>query len=425
MIRELYEIFKNSTGVSTDTRSILPNQLFFALKGPNFDGNVYAKTAIEKGAIAVVSDSELVNSDKIFKVEDSLKALQDLANYHRNQFQIPIIALTGSNGKTTTKELISLVLKQKYLALSTEGNLNNHIGVPLTLLRITHEHEIAVVEMGANKLGDIDELCRIAEPTHGLITSIGKAHLEGFGSIEGVKKGKSELFRYLQESRECIFLNEAVEYLKNLIPESATVIPFGGKDSGLYVEKVLESNPLKIIISLNGVEMQVDSHLFGSFHQNNILYAIQVGLFFNVPVKSILKAISLYVPSNNRSEKRIWNNNIVLLDAYNANPTSMKAAVVEFIATTSGKKVLILGDMFELGDYALTEHQAIADYVSKTNSEVLLVGNIFSNTNTNFKNVRKFQTTESCKKYLNTSGFEGYSILVKGSRSMKLESIFE
>lgn len=426
MIQEIYEVFKKSTGVSTDTRSILPNQLFFALKGPNFDGSIYVETALEKGAIAVVTygNAEFY-SDKIFKVNDSLRTLQELANFHRKQLQIPIIALTGSNGKTTTKELVSLVLKQNYHTLSTEGNLNNHIGVPLTLLKITQEHEIAVLEMGANKLGDIDELCRIAEPTHGLITSIGKAHLEGFGSLDGVKKGKSEMYRFLRETNGCIFLNESVEYLKELIPQNSTVIPFGTKETGVYVSKVLSTNPLKMTISLKGDEYCVHSHLFGSFHQNNILYAIQVGLYFNVPIESILNAISLYVPSNNRSEKRIWKNNIVLLDAYNANPTSMKSAIVEFVENTSGNKLLILGDMFELGDFAVAEHQAIVDYVSTTDSEVLVVGDIFYHTLTNSKNIQKFKSTEECKAYLCSADLKGFSMLVKGSRFMKLERIFD
>lgn len=426
MLEKLYNIFKKSEGVSTDTRTIKPNQIFFALKGPNFDGNKYIELALEKGAIAVVSDDKSQsNNDKVFYTENTLKTMQDLANHHRKQFSIPIIGLTGSNGKTTTKELLSSVLKQKYNTLSTFGNLNNHIGVPLTLLNITREHEMAVIEMGANKVGDIDELSVIAEPTHGLITSIGKAHLEGFGSIEGVKRGKSELYRFLQNTDGIIFINNQVEHLMELLPNNANVIEFGSSDTLLFVEKVKSSNPLSMSIKYIDTSFEVSTHLFGSFHKNNVLYAIQTGLYFDVSMELILSAISNYIPSNNRSEQRLWNENTVLLDAYNANPTSMLSAIDEFDKFVEGNKLLLLGDMMELGNYQLEEHQNIVDFIESKQIEAVLVGEIFYKTKSNNASTKKFLTLDNVSTYLQESNFKKYSILVKGSRKMSLEKIFQ
>lgn len=426
MVEELYNIFKNSDGVSTDTRTIQPNQLFFALKGPNFDGNQYVSLAIEKGAIAVVSnDKSYKENEKVFYTEDALKTLQDLANHHRKQFSIPVIGLTGSNGKTTTKELLSSVLKQKYHTLSTFGNLNNHIGVPLTLLNITQEHEVAVIEMGANKEGDINELSVIAEPTHGLITSIGKAHLEGFGSIEGVKRGKSELYRFLQNNDGVIFINNQLEHLKELLPNNANIVEFGSSDTILFVEKVKTSNPLTMSIKYRDKRFEVLTHLFGSFHQNNVLYAIETGLYFDVPMELILTAISNYIPSNNRSEQLLWNDNIVLLDAYNANPTSMLSAIDEFCEFIQGNKMLLLGDMMELGGYQQEEHQNIVDFIESKQIEAVLVGDIFYQTQTRNASTQKFLTLDKASAFLQESNLKKYSILVKGSRKMSLEKIFQ
>jgi UDP-N-acetylmuramoyl-tripeptide--D-alanyl-D-alanine ligase len=426
MLEKLYTIFKKSEGVSTDTRTIQPNQIFFALKGPNFDGNKYIEFALDKGAIAVVSDDKShSNSDKVFYTEDALKTLQDLANYHRKQFSIPIIGLTGSNGKTTTKELLSAVLRQKYNTLSTFGNLNNHIGVPLTLLKITQEHEMAVIEMGANKEGDINELCVIAEPTHGLITSIGKAHLEGFGSIEGVKRGKSELYRFFQSTEGVIFINNQVEHLKELLSSNANTIEFGSTDTLLFVEKVKTSNPLSMIIKYRDKCFEVSTHLFGSFHQNNVLYAIQAGLYFDVPMELILSAISNYIPSNNRSEQRLWNENTVLLDAYNANPTSMLSAIDEFDKFVQGNKLLLLGDMMELGSYQKEEHQNVVDFIESKQIEAVLVGEIFYKTHSQNGSTKKFLTLDEASAYLKEANFKKYYILVKGSRKMSLEKIFQ
>jgi UDP-N-acetylmuramoyl-tripeptide--D-alanyl-D-alanine ligase len=426
MLEKLYKIFQKSKGVSTDTRTIVFNQIFFALRGPNFDGNQYIELALEKGAIAVVSDDKsLSNNDKIFYTEDALKTLQELANHHRKQFSIPIIGLTGSNGKTTTKELISIVLKKKFNTLSTFGNLNNHIGVPLTLLKISKEHEVAVIEMGANKEGDINELSLIAEPTHGLITSIGKAHLEGFGSIEGVKRGKSELYRFLDSNDGIIFLNNQVEHLREMVPKDAKVIRFGTSDTSLFVEKIISSNPLTMSILYGGKSFEVSTHLFGSFHQNNVLYAIQIGLYFDVPMNMILSAILNYIPSNNRSEQRKWNENTVLLDAYNANPTSMLSAIDEFCEFIQGNKLLLLGDMMELGTQQQEEHQSIVDFVESKQIETILVGEIFYNTHTQSKKIKKFLTLNEATDYINGANLKKYSILVKGSRKMSLEKLFQ
>lgn len=425
-MEQLYNVFIKSSGVNTDTRSMASNQIFFALRGPNFNGNDYVQFALDKGALAVVADENNgIVSDKVFYVDDALGTLQKLANYHRKKVNIPTIGLTGSNGKTTTKELLSAVLSQKYNVLSTFGNLNNHIGVPLTLLRINKNHELAVIEMGANKIGDIEELSSIAEPTHGLITSIGKAHLEGFGSLEGVKKGKAELFRNLELNNGVIFLNSQVTILEELVNQSSNLVRFGNIGSNLFIKNIKSSNPLTFTLSYQDTLFDVESHLFGSFHQSNILYAIQIGLYFNVPIQDILKAIKMYVPNNNRSEMKVWNGNNVLLDAYNANPTSMQSAINEFYISVHGSKLLVLGDMFELGDYAQEEHQKIVDSIIEMGLDAILIGKEFNSTNSTSDKITKFLKLEDAPKYIISKQLNNHSILVKGSRSMKMETIFQ
>ncbi|WP_299125601.1 UDP-N-acetylmuramoyl-tripeptide--D-alanyl-D-alanine ligase [uncultured Tenacibaculum sp.] len=411
-IKELYSLFIQHGLVDTDTRKIRKNTMFFALKGDNFNGNKFASEALTKGAkYAVVDEVEYKTSDNVILVDNVLKALQDLANYHRNQLNIPIISLTGSNGKTTTKELINTVLSCKFNTTATKGNLNNHIGVPLTLLSMNTNTEIGIVEMGANHQQEIAFLSKIVEPNYGYITNFGSAHLEGFGSIEGVIKGKSELYDFIKDTNGKVFLNSddpiQVEKTKEI-----DVIKF---EESI---KFIEANPFVSVGFNNEV---IHSKLIGSYNFANISAAITIGNYFKVPKEEIKKAIESYIPSNNRSEIIETEKNKIILDAYNANPTSMKAALDSFILYKSNHKTIILGDMFELGEFSELEHQKIVDFVSKANFDsVLLVGNNFFQAETNYQ---KFKTLDELKKYLQDAPIKGSSILIKGSRGIALENI--
>jgi len=402
--------------------------MFFALKGPNFDGNKHAQAALEKGALAaIVDDAEIATSDKFILVEDGLLALQELANHHRRQFKIPVIALTGSNGKTTTKELIALVLQKKYNTLKTMGNLNNHIGVPLTLLNLNKETEMAVIEMGANHLVEINQLCKIAEPNHGLITNIGKAHLEGFGSIKGVQQGKGELFEFLEAVGGKAFVNvndplivEIAYYLQNAFSYGSQ------KFTDLHAE-ILEANPyLKLRWHFHKKMKREDAHidvptqLIGSYNLDNVLAAIAVGVRFKVSAENIVSAIADYVPANNRSEVLERNGNRYILDAYNANPTSMMAALKNLEGMTAKNKVAILGDMKEQGEFEKEEHQNIIEYSARFD-QVYFVGDVFSIL---VKDENKaFQNVEDLKAHLQKQPIENATVLVKGSRSVQLEKL--
>ena len=417
----LLEKFLSSTGVSTDTRNIQPSNLFFALKGPNFNANEMAAEALEKGAqYAVIDDADYLAGERTLLVEDGLLALQALATAYRQTLTIPIVGLTGSNGKTTTKELIFSVLSQKYHCFATTGNLNNHIGVPLSVLSIKKEHEIAVIEMGANKQGDIRELVHIAQPTHGLITNIGKAHLEGFGGLEGVRKGKGELFDYLNASGGVTFLPQQAGAITEMFQER-------GMNNAVYVNEALptslvEAKPM-VRFSLASGEV-IDSHLPGIYNFENIQLAIAVGKFFQLSVEQCTTGISTYIPNNHRSQFIKIGSNQVLMDAYNANPSSMSAAISHFAATDGEPKLLILGDMFELGDSTAEEHASLGELIAGLSFEkVLLVGEHMQHALLHLPSAYYFPDKFGLHTWLQDHPIHNSFLLVKGSRGIQLESV--
>jgi UDP-N-acetylmuramoyl-tripeptide--D-alanyl-D-alanine ligase len=411
-IKEIYALYSKSYRVDTDTRNIRENGLFFALKGEKFNGNKFAHTALEQGAaFAIIDEFEFKTSDKTILVDNVLETLQQLANYHRLQLKIPIIALTGSNGKTTTKELINTVLSEKYITTATVGNLNNHIGVPLTLLSMTPYTEIGIVEMGANHQKEIEFLCAIVAPDFGYITNFGKAHLEGFGGIEGVIKGKSELYVFLQEHHKVAFINpkDPIQVEKTL---DITTICFPE-----YL-KFLGADPFVKIASENS---EIESNLIGAYNYTNILAAITIGIHFKLKDTEIKKAIENYIPTNNRSQIIEKESNHIILDAYNANPSSMEVALENFSKLKKASKVVILGDMFELGKQSAIEHQAIVNIADAfCFSQTLYVGEHFYKTITQNKQFRNF---EDLKAYITANPLKQKSILIKGSRGMQLERI--
>jgi UDP-N-acetylmuramoyl-tripeptide--D-alanyl-D-alanine ligase len=380
-MENIFNLFYETSGVSTDTRKIEKNCLFICLSGSNFDGNEFAQEALEKGAKYVIVDNKnfIINENVLF-VENSLKFLQNLANYHRKKFQIPIIGITGSNGKTTSKELINCVLSKKYNTLSTSGNLNNHIGVPLTLLNLNAKHELAIIEMGANKFKDIEELCNIAEPTHGIITNIGKAHLEGFLTFEGVIKTKCELYKAIEEVNGTIFYNGDDDILKSHLPINTQTFSFGTKPDNSIVGELIELNPfVKMRWKSNNTESEIiQTKMIGSYNFYNFLAAICIGEYFQVQQKDISDAISSYEPSNNRSQIVNTEKNTIILDAYNANPTSMKSAIESFILIKHPKKIAILGDMFELGSDSKKEHFSLIELIKSKGIISYFVGTRFN-----------------------------------------------
>ncbi len=422
-IETLHQLFLESNGVCTDTRKISKNCLFFALKGDNFDGNTFTEEALRKGALKVIIDNEQIHKNwgETILCEDVLQQLQKLAAYHRNYLNTPIIALTGSNGKTTTKELINAVLKTTYTTTATVGNLNNHIGVPLTLLSMTAETELGIVEMGANHIKEIEQLCLIAKPDYGYITNFGKAHLEGFGSLEGVIKGKSELYVSLQKNDKLAFVNtedpKQVEISKPL-----NKYTFGDNNQNCNVKLLDASAQLKVRYN----NEEIKSNLVGLYNFNNIAAAIAIGQYFKVSTQNIKKAIENYIPQNNRSQIIQQNGHTILLDAYNANPTSMLAALENFKQAEGENKVIFLGDMFELGNVAETEHQFIADFLIKNNfARVYLVGENFSKTNTEAPHISKYNVFEKLEKEMKSNPISKSNILVKGSRGMALERVLK
>lgn len=423
-IEELYQCFLQSTSICTDTRKIEPNSLFFALKGDNFDANTFAAEALNKGALFVVIDDKkyFTDEDKMLLVPDSLKALQGLANYHRLQLGLPIIALTGSNGKTTTKELINAVLSQQYNTKATIGNLNNHIGVPLTLLSFTEDTDIGIVEMGANHQKEIEMLCRIAQPDFGYITNFGKAHLEGFGGTEGVIKGKSELYQYLEQHDKTAFVNldDAIQQEKT---QNLTRYTFSqNRGSDVTIQSV-SANPM-VKIGYENIEIQ--SHLIGIYNANNINAAISIGKYFNVPTEAIKNAIENYIPSNNRSQLIEKNSNHIILDAYNANPSSMTAALENFAQLEDRSKIAILGDMFELGNESIDEHQNIVELVSRTPEiKTYFIGKDFFASRVDQPHLHFFATFEDFANYFQNNIPKEHTLLIKGSRGMALERTLE
>ena len=415
---ELYNYFKESSSVSTDTRLINKGSIFFALKGENFDGNKFAEEAIKSGASYAVIDDQSLNNPKFIKVKNVLKSLQDLSKFHRSKLlKTKIIALTGSNGKTTTKELISEVLKKKYKIISTIGNLNNHIGVPLTLLRIKQNTEIAIVEMGANHLNEIKLLTDLINPDFGLITNFGKAHLEGFGSIEGVIKGKSELYDFLIKNDKKAFINND-DYIQNQF--IGNKISFSKEDKSNYIFKEVKDTNYA---GLNYNDFIVDSKLTGNYNYHNIAFATSVGLYFNISIEKIKEAISNYIPSNNRSQIIKKNNKLIILDAYNANPTSMISAISSLIEK-QGKKSVILGDMFELGNQSEKEHHDLIDFCVKNNFEnIFLIGNEFFKQKDKFEIPFFYKTKDELNKHIKKFPITSKYILIKGSRVMRMENL--
>ena len=426
MVEELYKIYQQYSSVQTDTRKLKAGDIFFALKGPNFNGNAFAKQAIESGATCVVIDEkEYEIPGKTFLVPDVLFALQQLSLHHRKQFDIPFIAITGSNGKTTTKELIHAVLSSAFRTYTTEGNLNNHIGIPLTILKIGPDAEMAVIEMGANHLKEIAGYCQIALPTHGLITNCGKAHLEGFGSEEGVRKGKGELFDHLRTlTHGFAFVMWDYDYLKKMSKGISGIIKYGTKDNDHVIGKILPNeNFLKVQITQGLDDGIISTQLVGEYNLPNVLAAVTVGKFFEVPEDKIVSAIENYAPSNSRSQLIENDSNKIILDAYNANPSSMKLAIENFARKNSENKILILGAMAELGKQSLQEHQGIIDLIKKYSwKEVVLVGGDFLKLSHPFVS---FENSLLAKVWFSNQQFQNSYILVKGSRSMQMEKILE
>jgi UDP-N-acetylmuramoyl-tripeptide--D-alanyl-D-alanine ligase len=427
-IRQLYKLFTQHPSVQTDTRKLKKGDIFFALKGPNFNGNKFAKQALDSGAAyAVVDEQEFATDDCIILVEDALKTLQELALYHRREFNIPFIAITGSNGKTTTKEMVSTVLSSTFRTYTTEGNLNNHIGVPLTILSIKKDAEMAVIEMGANHQKEIESYCTYTLPDYGIITNCGKAHLEGFGGEEGVKKGKGELYVHLLRNNGTAFVMWDYDYLREMSKGISTIITYGTPEASLFGKvdvagKVIKSEPF-LSVSIEGDEVlqKIDTQLVGSYNLPNILVAVTVGKHFNIPSEKIKKAIEEYAPSNSRSQLLEKDGNKIILDAYNANPTSMRAAIENLASIDSDKKVLMLGAMAELGEESVEEHREIVELIGKYNwSEVALVGGDFLKIDHGY---HSFNNAMEAAAWFKNQQFSGAYILVKGSRSSAMEKV--
>lgn len=412
----LHQKFVECTGISIDSRSIIEGQMFFALKGPNFDGHKYINKAMDSGAnYAIIDDEKYEKTPNTILVNDSEKALQDLARYHRSTLTIPIIGLTGSNGKTTTKELIASVLTQKYEVFATKGNLNNHLGVPLSILSIKKSHEIAIIEMGANHIGEIKFLSQISMPDYGLITNIGKAHLEGFGSIEGVRQGKTELYEYIRLIGGRIFYNCSDPKLKESIFESDNTITY---DSSKI--KILDAFPYLTILYKN---QEYNVKLSGAYNATNMIAAITIGNHFNVNKDQITKGLSIYEPSNNRSEIKKTTTNLLILDAYNANPSSMHVSIENLHNAQAPDKALIIGHMLELGKESEFEHQKLINYIEKLDFDsVYLIGHEFYNL-TMPKQYQYFENTEGLIIYLSNNPINNKTILLKGSRGIALEKL--
>ena len=425
MVEQVYNAFLGcDQKVTTDTRNIAKNDLFFALKGPNFNGNKFAEKALELGAkYAVIDEKEYFIEGKTFLVENVLETLQNLARHHREKINIPVVAITGTNGKTTTKELLGAVLTSQYNILITEGNLNNHIGVPLTLLQLNKKHEIAVIEMGASKIGDIKELVEIALPNYGIITNIGKAHLEGFGDVETIKRTKFELYDFIIKNKGGVVVNNEDELLTSYIPKEIDKFTYGFSKADVTGKVVKQTPTLEMELTMEeNAPKMVKTNLLGAYNQNNILAAACVGKIFKVSKENIERSIAHYSPTNNRSQLVKTSKNTVIADCYNANPTSTMESLISFNQIESSQKLVILGDMLELGASSEVEHQAIVDYLESKSLKAILVGKCYQKTKSGFTT---FKDTLELIPFLKQNGLENSLVLLKGSREIKLEILLE
>jgi UDP-N-acetylmuramoyl-tripeptide--D-alanyl-D-alanine ligase len=424
-IQNIHKLFLETNSICIDTRKIKANSMFVAIKGENFDANTFAKHALELGAkYAIIDNPDFYIDDRTILVKNSLETLQKLATFHRNFLNIPIIALTGSNGKTTTKELIHVVLQKKYRTTATIGNLNNHIGVPLTLLSFTKQTEIGIVEMGANHQKEIEFLCQITLPDYGFITNFGKAHLEGFGGVEGVIKGKSEMYVHLRENHKIAFINldDAMQIEKS---REIELVGFGQQNKNAFLEiESVEANPF-VIVKFN--KTTIKSNLIGLYNANNINVAITIGKYFGISSNDIKSAIEGYVPENNRSQLLIKNGHDIILDAYNANPSSMKVAIENFVQLEKPNKVIFFGDMFEMGNESEAEHFAIVNQLEETaqNIKCFLIGKDFYKQKNNNPNFYFFENFDQLASSLKSYDLVQATILIKGSRGMALERIVD
>lgn len=421
-IRELYNIYLKHPHVQTDTRKLKDGDIFFALKGPNFNGNEFAAKAFEAGAAyAVIDEGRYALDDRYILVDDVLSCLQQLAHYHRMQFKIPFIAITGSNGKTTTKELITAVLKTQFNTYATVGNLNNHIGVPLTILSIAQDAEMAIIEMGANHLKEIKSYCKIAAPTHGIITNCGKAHIEGFGGEDGVRKGKGELYDYLRAHNGTAFRNTDLPYLEEMAKGISQQVTYGTTNATYTGIPIMEDVLLKV--QLTNPIHRVATNLVGDYNFPNVMTAVCIGLYFGISIEKISSAIAGYHPDNSRSQWLQKGNNSIILDSYNANPTSMRAAISNFAALDLPNKMLWIGAMKEMGKEEYAEHESLVEFIDQYKwKEVILVGKEFKDISTSYL---KFNTSADAAVYISNHKPEHTAILIKGSRGSKMEILLE
>ncbi len=424
---QLFSLFKESTGVSTDSRNVGKGQIFFALWGDNYNGNIYASEALSKGAICAVIDDPLYETENTILVDDCLFELQALASHYRKELNIPVLAITGTNGKTTTKELLAAILSTKLKIHYTKGNLNNHIGVPLTILSAPADTQMMIIEMGASHVGEIRTLCLIAKPDYGMITNIGNAHIEGFGSMEGVVKAKTELYEHLRKVNGLAFYNDNDPLLAEKVFKLINrAVPFSDP-TGVDLKIDMESSDLNLVISVAYLHQTytLNTNLFGSYNLENVRAAIAAGLFFEVNISDIITAVEHYNPANNRSQVKVTKNNTLICDSYNANPSSMTLALTSFSQIRADHKVVILGDMRELGDKSDEEHIKILNLVRSNNPElVFLVGPVFKKISSDL-GYKAFSRSEELLEFLSKAPLTGKTILVKGSRGIKLEKIYD
>ena len=427
MTEQLYQLFRESKGLSTDSRTITEGQMFFALWGDNFNGNKYAADALAKGASWAVIDDPAFETEKTILVDDTLTELQKLANHHRKELKCPVIAITWTNGKTTTKELLAAVLLKKYMVHCTNKNFNNQIGVPLTILSAPEGTEMMVLEMGASHIGEIRTLCLIARPDYGIITNIGTAHIEGFGSFDGVVKAKTELYEHLRKVNGIAFYNDRDKLISEKIYKMVNrAVPFSDP-TGTELKVTPEISDMNLSLSVKYLQkkLQIRTNLFGTYNSDNVKAAIGTGLFFGVDIEDIADAIEKYVPGDNRSQILVTENNTLICDSYNANPVSMKMAIESFAAIEAVKKMCILGDMLELGDKSEEEHKKMHKVLTDHNLQnVMLAGPVFAKVSAGFR-FKTFSTVSRLKEYLRLKPVKGYHILIKGSRGMALEQIYD